>query len=59
MLRSTLDCYRVLWLCHRHMTPKYRALVAEDRPHQRVHHLRSVREIGSFLGAVRSETAVA
>lgn len=57
MLRSTLDCYRVLWLCHRHMTPKYRALVAVHRPHQQVHHLRSVKEISAFLDAAQSEVA--
>jgi adenylate kinase family enzyme len=55
MLRSTLDSYRVLWLCHRHLTPKYRALVSETRRHKRVHHLRSAAEISAFLDAVRQE----
>jgi adenylate kinase family enzyme len=57
MLSSTLDSYRVLWLCHRDLTPKYRALVAETRRHKRVHHLTSAKQIGIFLNAVGSESA--
>jgi adenylate kinase family enzyme len=55
MLRSTIDGYRVLWLCHRHLTPRYRKLVAEARPHKRVHHLRSPAEMRAFLAAVKRE----
>lgn len=49
MLRSTISSYRVLWLCHRRLTPRYRQLVAEARAHKRVHHLRSAAEIRAFL----------
>jgi adenylate kinase family enzyme len=52
---STLDSYRVVWRCHRHLTPKYRQLVAAAASHKRVHHLRSSAEIRSFLEAVRNE----
>lgn len=55
LLRSTLSSYRVIWLCHRHLTPKYRGLVSAVREHQRVHHLRSVAEIDAFLDGVRRE----
>ena len=55
MIRSTISSYRVLWLCHRHLTPKYRDFVAKAQGHKRVHHLKSVRDIGSFLSAVRME----
>ena len=55
MLRSTLKSYRVLWLCHRHLTPKYRNLVSEVRHHKHVYHLRSPAEIASFLAAARPE----
>ena len=57
MLRSTLSAYRVLWLCHRHLTPAYRQLVSDVRPHKRVHHLRSPAEIAAFLAGVRREHA--
>ena len=49
MWRSTMSSYRVLWLCHRHLTPKYRALVAEAAATKQVHHLCSPRAIRRFL----------
>ena len=52
---STLSSYRVIPLCHRHLTPKYRLLVTEAAAVKRVHHLRSVAQIGAFLEAVRRE----
>jgi adenylate kinase family enzyme len=55
MFSSTLNSYRVLWLCHRRLTPKYRELVSEARHHKRVYHLRSSAEMGAFLATVKLE----
>jgi adenylate kinase family enzyme len=55
MLSSTLSGYRVLYLCHRHLTPRYRALVAQAQAQKRVHHLKSPADMQAFLAAVRSE----
>jgi adenylate kinase family enzyme len=55
MWRSTLSSWRVIPLCHRHLTPKYRALVAEAAASKRVHHLRSPRQMRAFLEAVERE----
>jgi adenylate kinase family enzyme len=55
MLSSTIGSYRVLWLCHRHLTPKYRELVSEARQHKRVYHLRSAAEMAAFLRGVGQE----
>jgi adenylate kinase family enzyme len=52
---STLDSYRVVWRCHRYLTPKYRQLVTEAAATKRVHHLRSAAEIAGFLDAVKRE----
>lgn len=52
---STWSGYRVIRSCHRTLTPRYRALVAEAAPAKRVHHLRSPGEIESFLHAVERE----
>jgi adenylate kinase family enzyme len=52
---STLSSYRVIPLCNRNLTPKYRLLVAEAAASKRVHHLKSVAQIHSFLEAVRKE----
>jgi adenylate kinase family enzyme len=50
--RSTLNCYRVAWLCHRRLTPRYRKLVAGAAPEKRVHHLKSAAAIAAFLEEV-------
>ncbi len=55
MFSSTINSYRVLWLCHRRLTPRYRQLVGEARTRKRVHHLRSAGEIRMFLEAVTLE----
>src|SRR5262249_41821739 len=51
---STLEGYRVIPLCDRQLTPRYRQLVAEASG-QRVHHLKSRRQIREFLRAVEQE----
>jgi adenylate kinase family enzyme len=52
---STWSSYRVVWLCHRHLTPRYRQLVADASSSKRVHHLKSASQIEAFLEAVRQE----
>ncbi|WP_270936340.1 P-loop NTPase family protein [Falsiroseomonas oryzae] len=54
---STMSSYRVLWLCHRQLTPRYRQLVADASGSKRVHHLTSAGAIAEFLEAVRREHA--
>jgi hypothetical protein len=52
---GTLDSYRVVGLCHRHLTPRYQRLVTEAAATKRVHHLRSPAEMRSFLEALERE----
>jgi adenylate kinase family enzyme len=52
---STMSSYRVLWPCHRRLTPKYRRLVADETIAKRVHHLRSPAQMTAFLDAIRRE----
>jgi adenylate kinase family enzyme len=52
---STMQSYRVLPRCHRHLTPRYRQLVADAAASKRVHHLRSPAQIRSFLEAVKDK----
>jgi len=53
MLKSTMTSYRVVWLCHRKLTPRYRQYVAEVAADKQVFHLRSPREIAAFLNKAR------
>jgi len=47
--KGSLNSFRVLPLCHRRLTPRYRQLVKEAVSSKRVHHLRSLKDIGNFL----------
>lgn len=55
MWRSTLNGYRVIWRCHRRLTPRYRQLVVDASASKRVQHLRSPAAMSAFLHAVRQE----
>lgn len=52
---STVSSYRVLWLCHHRLTPRYRQLMADAAASKRVHHIRSPAEMTAFLGAIKRE----
>jgi adenylate kinase family enzyme len=53
--QSTLDSYRVVRLCHRRLTPRYRQLLAEAASSKRVHHLRSRAEMKAFLREIEQQ----
>jgi adenylate kinase family enzyme len=55
MWSSTMSSYRVVWRCHRWLTPKYRQLVADASSSKRVHHLKSPGEMRTFLLTVERE----
>ena len=52
---STLNSYKVIWLCHRGLTPRYRQLVVDMAASKRVHHLKSPADMQAFLQAVKQE----
>ncbi len=49
---SSIDSYKVVWRCHRRLTPRYRALVGEMAASKQVHHLKSASEMSAFLAAI-------
>ena len=57
MWSSTMKSYKVVWLCHTRLTPRYRQLVADMAASKRVHHLRSPAEMAAFLDAIEREHA--
>ncbi|MBU3068839.1 adenylate kinase [Aestuariicella sp. G3-2] len=54
IFKGTMNSYRVLWLCHRKLTPAYRQLVTDSKSSKQVHHLTSSREIWRFLNNFKS-----
>ena len=55
MWRSTMSSYSVLWPCHRHLTPRYRKLVASSAATKRVHSLKSPADMAAFLEGLERE----
>ncbi len=53
LLSSTLKSYRVLWLCHRKLTPAYRRFIANATCSKKIYHLCSKTDIDGFLASVR------
>jgi adenylate kinase family enzyme len=54
---STLQSYRVIGLCNKALTPKYRQLAVELAASKRIHSLKSAAEIAAFFEAVKREHA--
>jgi adenylate kinase family enzyme len=55
MWSSAINSYKVLWRCHRNLTPKYRQLVAAADASRQVHHIKSPSEIKAFLARIERE----
>ena len=59
ILRGSWNSYRVLWLCHRHLTPRYRQLVSsvvsDPASTKRAYHLKSASDIRAMLRVVQDE----
>lgn len=53
ILRGSLNSYKVLWLCHRKLTPSYRRLVVEMGSTKSVYHLKSPGDIRKFVSDIR------
>jgi adenylate kinase family enzyme len=56
ILKSSLSSYRVLWLCHKYLTPKYREYIEQEQSTKNVHHIRSAEQISQFFEFIETET---
>jgi len=59
VISSSISSYRVLWPCHKRLTPKYRSYVSEAAQRKQIFHLRSRREVEQFLEAIKNGVAPA
>jgi adenylate kinase family enzyme len=56
ILKSSLNSYRVLWLCHKYLTPKYREYIQQAQSNKNVYHIQSIKEISQFFELIKNET---
>ena len=52
LLKGTLNSYNTVWLCHKKLTPRYRAYVNKAQETKQVYHLRSPKDVEMFYQAV-------
>jgi adenylate kinase family enzyme len=55
ILRSSLNSYRALWLCHKYLTPKYREYIEQAKSIKSVYHIRSTQDISQFLELIENQ----
>ena len=56
ILKSSLSSYRVLWLCHKYLTPKYREYIQQAQSIKSVYHIRSTAQISQFFELIGNQT---
>lgn len=49
ILKTSLSSYRVLWLCHKYLTPKYREYIEQAQSTKSVYHITSTKQISQFF----------
>jgi adenylate kinase family enzyme len=54
IFKSSLSSYRVLWLCHKYLTPRYREYIEKARSSKSVYHIRSTQQISQFYQLIRA-----
>lgn len=56
ILKSSINSYRVLWLCHKYLTPRYREYIEQAQSTKSVYHIRSTEQISQFFESIENET---
>lgn len=55
ILSSSLSSYRVLWLCYKYLTPRYREYIKQVQSTKSVYHIRSTQEIAQFIELIENQ----
>jgi len=58
ILKSSITSYRVLWLCHKYLNPRYREYVDRAQSTKKVYHMRSTEQISQFFESIKNETKI-
>lgn len=55
ILKSSINSYRALWLCHKYLTPRYRQYIKRAQSSKKTYHIRSTEQIAQFLELIQNE----
>ena len=56
LFKSSMNSYRALWLCQKHLTPRYRKYIEEEQGIKTIYHIRSAEQISQFLELIENRT---
>ncbi|MBD2067224.1 adenylate kinase [Leptolyngbya sp. FACHB-671] len=54
ILKSSMNSYRALWLCHKYLTPKYRQYIEQAKNTKSVYHIQSTEQIAQFFQSIEN-----
>ncbi len=57
IFKTSLSSYRVLWLCHKYLTPKYREYIEQAQSTKTIYHIRYTREIPQLLELIENSAS--
>jgi adenylate kinase family enzyme len=57
--KGSISSYRVLWLCHKRLRPKYREYIEKAQSTKSVYHIQSPEQISQFLKSISLNQAKA
>jgi adenylate kinase family enzyme len=57
LLKSSLNSYRVLWLCYKYLTPRYREYIEQAQSTKSVYHIQSTEQIAQFLEKIENDAS--
>ena len=52
--KSSMNSYKVLYLCEKHLAPRYREYIEKSKGKKMVYHLRSPKEISQFIESLQN-----
>ncbi|MDX2211653.1 MAG: hypothetical protein SFY66_00055 [Oculatellaceae cyanobacterium bins.114] len=55
IIKSSMNSYRALWLCHNYLTPKYREYIKQAQSTRGVYHIQSTEQISQFFRLIEDE----
>jgi adenylate kinase family enzyme len=57
ILKSSLRSYRVLWLCYKYLTPRYREYIERAQSSKSVYHIQSTEQIAQFFEKIEDNAS--
>lgn len=58
ILKSSINSYRALWLCHKYLSPRYREYIEQAQNTKNIYHIQKIEQISQFFEFIKNEANV-